>query len=99
MAQGFASSLLIFDTYTYDAFGVLLNPAANGTPNDRMYRAELRDPTTGLIDLRARPTYDPTTGRFGSADPFEGILTVLARSSSGIFLGGFARGGVGASLS
>ncbi len=74
MAQAHPASLLLWDSYTYDAFGVHLNPAFSSTPNARLYRGEVRDPLTGDYDLRARG-YSPEMGRFTSVDPFDGILT------------------------
>jgi RHS repeat-associated protein len=61
----------ITDTYTYDAFGNLLNPAGATTPNNYRYRGEQYDPDLGLYYLRAR-YYNPATGRFLSRDPEDG---------------------------
>jgi RHS repeat-associated protein len=61
----------ITDSYDYDAFGNLLNPTSNGTPNNYLYRGEQWDKDLGLYYLRAR-YYNPLTGRFMSRDPNEG---------------------------
>ena len=63
----------ITDTYEYDAFGNLLNPASNGTPNNYLYRGEQYDPDLSLYYLRAR-YYNPITGRFMSRDPENGMV-------------------------
>ena len=55
--------------YDYDPFGKPLNP----TPNRFGYTGEQYDSETGLLYLRAR-YYDPSLGRFISADPFWGRL-------------------------
>ena len=64
----------VTDTYDYDAFGNLLNPASNGTPNNYLYRGEQYDSDLGFYYLRAR-YYNPLTGRFMSRDPEDGSLT------------------------
>ena len=57
-------------SYAYDAYG---NPkqAADTVGNPLRYTGSPWDPTTGLIDDRAR-VYDPTTGRFLTPDPMGG---------------------------
>jgi RHS repeat-associated protein len=61
----------VTDTYTYDAFGVLL--ARTGTtPNDYLYSGEQFDPNVGFYYLRAR-YMNPSTGRFQTMDEFEGL--------------------------
>jgi len=62
-------------TYEYDAFGNLLNPTSNGTPNNYLYRGEQYDPDLGLYYLRAR-YYNPISGRFMSRDPDDPKLRV-----------------------
>jgi RHS repeat-associated protein len=64
----------VTDTYEYDGFGNLLNPASSGTSNNYLYRGEQFDPDLGLYYLRAR-YYDPLTGRFMSRDPQSGFLS------------------------
>jgi RHS repeat-associated protein len=60
----------ITDTYTYDAFGVLL--ASSGTtPNNYLYTGEQFDGNLGFYYLRAR-YLDSGIGRFLSQDPFDG---------------------------
>ena len=61
----------VTDSYNYDAFGNLLNPAGATTPNNYRYRGEQYDPDLGLYYLRAR-YYNPLTGRFLSRDPEDG---------------------------
>ena len=58
------------DTYTYDAFGNLLNSTGT-TANNYRYCGEQFDSTTGLYYLRAR-YMDTSTGRFISLDSYEG---------------------------
>jgi RHS repeat-associated protein len=60
----------VTDTYTYDAFGNLIG-GTGATPNDYLYAGERFDPDAGLYYLRAR-YMNPETGRFQSADPYEG---------------------------
>jgi RHS repeat-associated protein len=64
----------VTDSYNYDAFGNLLNPAGATTPNNYRYRGEQYDPTLGLYYLRAR-FYKRVTGRFMSRDREDGIAT------------------------
>src|SRR6185369_13661552 len=60
----------VTDTYAYDAFGNLV--ASTGTtPNVYLYRGEQFDATLGMYYLRAR-YYIPSTGRFLTADKWEG---------------------------
>jgi len=60
----------VTDTYSYDAFGNLLNSTGT-TSNNYLYRGEQYDPALNLYYLRAR-YYNPATGRFLSRDPEEG---------------------------
>jgi len=61
----------VTDTYDYDAFGELLS--VNGTtPNSFMYCGEQYDADLGLYYLRAR-LMNPLTGRFWTADSYEGM--------------------------
>ncbi|MGF1674223.1 MAG: RHS repeat-associated core domain-containing protein [Rivularia sp. (in: cyanobacteria)] len=62
----------ITDTYSYDAYGRLLNSTGT-TENDYLYQGEQFDSNLDLQYLRAR-YYDPNTGRFVSVDPVEGSL-------------------------
>jgi len=61
-------------TYDYDAFGNILN-SSNANPltsqNPYQFHSEYRDPTTGLVYLRAR-WYQPKDGRFIGMDKYEG---------------------------
>jgi RHS repeat-associated protein len=61
------------DTYTYDAFGVLIaQEHANGvTPNNYLYAGERYDPDLGLYYNRAR-YLNPNTGRFWTPDSLDG---------------------------
>jgi RHS repeat-associated protein len=69
----------ITDTYTYDAFGVLLNKTGStgfattgGTSgNNYLYCGEQYDPDLGTYYLRAR-YMNPGTGRFWTMDTYEG---------------------------
>ena len=62
----------ITDTYTYDAFGNLLNSTGT-TANNYRYCGEQFDSTTGLYYLRAR-YMNPSVGRFISMDSYEGSI-------------------------
>jgi RHS repeat-associated protein len=59
--------------YLYDAFGNLLSQIGN-SDNAYLFAGEQRDSETGLDYLRAR-YYNSVTGRFISADAYEGTLT------------------------
>ncbi|HJZ94793.1 MAG TPA: SBBP repeat-containing protein [Gemmataceae bacterium] len=54
-------------TLAYDAFGKVTS--TSGTTDRKGYTGRDKDPLTGLMDYRARSTYDPATGRFYSEDP------------------------------
>ena len=60
------------DTYSYDAFGVLL-ASTGSTPNVYLYAGEQLDPNIGFYYLRAR-YYAQAQGRFISTDPEEGNI-------------------------
>jgi RHS repeat-associated protein len=62
----------VTDTYTYDAFGKLIEQTG-ATPNPYLYSGERFDADLGLYHLRAR-YYDPDRGRFTSMDPHPGEL-------------------------
>lgn len=61
----------VTDTYSYDAFGVLL-ARTGSTPNEYLYSGEQYDPNLGFYYLRAR-YMNPSTGRFQTMDTFEGL--------------------------
>jgi RHS repeat-associated protein len=63
----------ITDTYTYDAFGVLINRTGT-TPNDYLYAGEQFDAALGLYYNRAR-YYSFNAGRFMTSDSFGGRNT------------------------
>ena len=69
------ASPAVTDTYTYDAYGVLLDqtPAATNaqTRNRYLYAGEQWDSEVGLYYNRAR-YLDPNLGRFWTMDTFEG---------------------------
>ena len=60
------------DTYTYDAFGLLLQRAGS-TENNYLYTGEQFDPNVGFYYLRAR-YYNPEIGRFTTIDPWKGSI-------------------------
>jgi RHS repeat-associated protein len=60
------------DTYTYDAFGILL-AVTGSSPNAFLYAGEQLDPNVGFYYLRAR-YYDAPSGRFTSTDPEQGSV-------------------------
>ncbi len=57
-------------TYDYDAFGNLIR-STGSTPNNYLFAGEQFDPDLGLYYNRAR-YLNVSTGRFWSADTFEG---------------------------
>jgi len=61
----------ITDTYTYDAFGLLLN-RSGATENNYLYTGEQYDPNVGFYYLRAR-YYNQNIGRFLTMDAFPGM--------------------------
>jgi len=60
------------DTYIYNAFGERLSRTGS-TANPYQFAGDRYGEVEGLTFLRAR-YYDPSTGRFISKDPFEGVL-------------------------
>ncbi len=62
----------VTDTYTYDAFGLLLN-RSGATENKYMYTGEQYDPNVGFYYLRAR-YMNPETGRFLTMDTWPGSM-------------------------
>ena len=60
----------ITDTYTFDAFGVLITSTGT-TPNNHLYAGEQLDPNLGFYYLRAR-YMNVSAGRFWTMDSFEG---------------------------
>ncbi len=61
----------VVQSYTYSPFGELI--AAQGNRSSALrYTGEQSDDDTGLVYLRAR-WYDPSTGRFTTRDPFQGL--------------------------
>jgi len=60
----------VTDTYTYDAFGNLIERTGS-TPNDYLYSGEQFDPNIGFYYLRAR-YLNPQSGRFQTMDSYEG---------------------------
>jgi len=60
--------------YAYDAFGLRSDISSSGGSHKHYgYTGEEQDAETGLVYLRAR-YYDPSLGRFVSADPYWGSL-------------------------
>ena len=62
----------VTDSYTYDAFGILLNRQGL-TPNNYLYTGEQYDGNIGFYYLRAR-YMNPTTGRFITRDIYPGNI-------------------------
>ncbi len=69
----FDGSGVVTDTYTYDAYGSLIQSSGT-TVNNYRFAGEELDPDLGLIYLRARYE-NPASGRFWSADSYEGNRT------------------------
>jgi len=65
------SSSQVTDTYTYDAFGILIN-RSGATENNYLYTGEQYDPNCGFYYLRAR-YYNESIGRFLTMDTFPGM--------------------------
>jgi RHS repeat-associated protein len=63
----------VTDEYLYDAYGNSFTKSGT-TPNNYLYRGEQFDSDLGLYYLRAR-YYNPSTGRFLSRDPEDGVPT------------------------
>ena len=61
----------VTDTYTYDAFGLLIN-RSGATANNYLYTGEQYDPHVGFYYLRAR-YYNQNNGRFLTMDTFPGM--------------------------
>jgi RHS repeat-associated protein len=64
------SSGAITDTYTYDAYGELLN-STGSTTNPYLFAGERFDPTLQQYLMGARD-YNPSSGGFTSRDTFDG---------------------------
>jgi len=62
----------VIDTYTYDAFGLLLN-RTGATENNYLYTGEQYDPNCGFYYLRAR-YYNASVGRFLTMDTWKGSV-------------------------
>jgi RHS repeat-associated protein len=60
------------DSYTFDAFGLLLN-RSGATENNYLFTGEQYDPNLGFYYLRAR-YYNPEIGRFTTIDPWKGSI-------------------------
>jgi len=61
----------VTDTFSYDAYGNLLQPSSLFLPTSYLYRGERYDPDLGHYYLRAR-FYDANLGRFHTLDEYEG---------------------------
>ena len=72
LAETKESRIIITDTYTYDAYGILLKKTGT-TENDYLYTGEQYNESTGLYYLRAR-YMSPETGTFISMDSYAGSL-------------------------
>jgi RHS repeat-associated protein len=62
---------MVSDRYDYAAFGEVIRRTGT-TPNAYQFASDRFDAAEGLTYLRAR-YYDPSSGRFISRDPFEGV--------------------------
>jgi RHS repeat-associated protein len=72
--SGDEGSITVSDTYTYDAFGSLIEDwhySVSATPNNYLYCGERWDSDLGMYFLRAR-YMNPNSGRFWTMDSFEG---------------------------
>jgi RHS repeat-associated protein len=76
---------VVSDRYTYEAFGRLLSQSGS-TSNLYLFGGEQWDPSVGSVYLRAR-YYDPTVGRFTSADPLAGELETPITLHSYLYAG------------
>lgn len=61
----------ISDTYTFDAYGLLIASTGPSTPNNYLYCGQQFDSDLGLYYLRAR-YYKPDSGRFWTMDSYDG---------------------------
>jgi RHS repeat-associated protein len=66
-----SDSETVTDTYTYEAFGGLLQ-SLGSTPNLYLFTGEQQDPNLGFYYLRSR-YYNPEIGRFQTADAHPGF--------------------------
>ncbi len=64
---------VVTDTYTYDAFGVLIS-STGATRNNYLYYGQQYDPDLGIYYKRAR-YYSQDRGRFMTMDPYPGKLS------------------------
>ncbi len=60
----------ITDTYTFDAYGLLIS-SSGATPNNYLYFGQQLDSDLGFYYLRAR-YYKPDSGRFWTMDTYDG---------------------------
>jgi RHS repeat-associated protein len=65
------SNAQVTDSYSFDAFGVMLAQSGS-TPNNHLYTGEQLDPNVGLYYLRAR-YLNHSAGRFISQDILSGV--------------------------
>jgi RHS repeat-associated protein len=80
------SAGVVTDEYEYDAYGNSFTKSGT-TPNNYLYRGEQYDSDLGLYYLRAR-YYNPSTGRFLSRDPENGVITDPATLHKYTYAGG-----------
>ena len=66
------ASANVTDTYTYEAFGNLVDHLGD-TENNYLFAGEQYDPNAGFYHLRAR-YYNADAGRFVSTDPHKGFF-------------------------
>ena len=76
---------VVKNEYGYDAFGARTNLSATSGHQHYGYTGEEFDTETGLLYLRAR-YYDPSLGRFISADPYLGRVAMPVTQNRFIYV-------------
>lgn len=74
------------DNYSYDAFGnISITPSTSQIIRPNGYAGERYEPKSNLVYLRAR-YYDPSIGRFISADPYPGSMQEPISQNSYVYV-------------